>query len=233
MLPSPNLDVKFQNPARGLAALATGLAEAVNTLYAMPVNSGGGGSNGNMVQSKAASKARRAKARAGKSRSRDFTKAQHPARSTLRKVGGKPSSFTVPFSGVLQATLQLFATTQAKRGQNFDTTADYKYSTQTTLALQNVPEGGIQLVYTEKAHTRAAIIIQEDLWNTQQTVMVWTELPDDCPEDGMTIDYFSCRRTINSKNSSTWCMTPSEEPISHLSHQASSVFLSYLNEIIK
>ena len=150
------------------------------------------------------------------------------------RVGGKPSSLTVRFSDILQATMQLFASTQAERGQNFDTTADYKYSTQTTLALQKILDaGGIQLVYVEKAHTRAAIVIQEDLWNTQQKVMVWTEFPEDCPEDGMTIDFFSFRRTINSTNRSTWCMTPSEEPISHLSQQASSTFLSYFNKIIE
>ena len=155
-------------------------------------------------------------------------------RSNHRTTGntGKPTQSGVYFAELLQTTERLYASTRSKRGKKFDTSAVYSNSTETPLALQATTETEhIHLVFFEKANTRAAIVIEKSLWDTDCQFMIWTQFSEDCAEDGMTIDYVSCRQRVASGTHSQWTSVPSEEPVSDLSAQASIAFISYLNKI--
>ena len=234
MLPSPNPDLKFQNPARGLAALATGFAAAVNTVYAMPVNVGGGLTDAYESMTKPTSKGSYEPRHAQKGLFRKRKGDKHATKKSAHKttrIAVKPTQSAARFADILQATVKLFSSTQAKHGRNFDTSAEYEYSTETPMALQRISDTKhIQLVVLEKAHNRAAIVIEKQLWDTEQQVMVWTEFAEDSTEDGMTIDYVSCRQTVASASRSKWHVPPSEQ-LSYLSRQACEAFVAYLNKI--
>lgn len=88
---------------------------------------------------------------------------------TRQQNTAKPTVTGMRFTDILQTTVRLYASPGVKQGKYFDTSASYKYSTETPVALQAVTEAEhIQLVFPEKAYTRAAIVIEKSPWDTEQ-----------------------------------------------------------------
>lgn len=230
VLPNLNAAQKFLNPARGLAALATGFAEAVNKLYRMPVNIEGGVSRTHADMSKPESNLTFDSHVVDRARSRKRNADIHQTNKVKKRRHSRSSP---TFADISQATERLYSATCTKPGLNVDTAADFKFSTATRLALQTTSDADhIQLVVVDKAHLRAAIVIERHMWDKQQHIMVWTEFPEDSPEDGMTIDYFACKQERYSSTRSKWLLQPDDQPLSLLSHQASEAFAQYMNSLM-
>lgn len=173
---APDTAADFANPLRCLQRLSHGFEALLNRFYGAQIG--------------AASKRKRK----AMTTARVITPKPH-----FQQGGSLPQ--WVPFKRLKQRTSQVFCEnflgmlkTCPQVSGRFDKTSDYRYSTHIALALDDRTDSdSLKLLCTDKNGLTISIVTSEDMWNRQQQLMIWTQMPDD-EDEGVEVDFFLVRQ---------------------------------------